>query len=185
MSETVRALIVYESMFGNTERVAQAIRDGLRGSLPADMVPVYQAPSAIPADVRLLVVGGPTHAFSMSRVTTRQEAWKQADVVMPIEVGIREWLSVLGIDTQDASGRPASRLEVATFDTRIAKGRRLPGSAARAAAKVLRRMGFRLTSSASFFVDETTGPISEVEVERARHWGEELGSILTGSSTAV
>jgi len=186
MSETVRALVVYESMFGNTERIARAIRDGLRQSVPTEIVPAYQAPTVIPGDVRLLVVGGPTHAFSMSRVSTRQEAWKQQQVVMPIEVGIREWLGALASDTRTGTGPGSKRLEVATFDTRIAKVRRLPGSAARSAAKVLRKLGFRsITTSASFFVDESTGPIREVEIDRARRWGEELGRLLTTSATAA
>ncbi|HET6985171.1 MAG TPA: hypothetical protein VFI00_01100 [Kribbella sp.] len=186
MSETVRALVVYESMFGNTERIARAIRDGLRQSIPAEIVPAYRAPTVIPADVRLLVVGGPTHAFSMSRPSTRQDASKQDEVVMPIEVGIREWLHALATDATSGTGSTSKHLEVATFDTRIAKVRRLPGSAARSAAKLLRRMGFRLlTSSASFFVDESTGPIREVEIERARQWGQELGRLLTKSVTAA
>jgi hypothetical protein len=136
--------------------------------------------------VGLLVVGGPTHAFSMSRPSTRQDATQQDDVVMPIEVGIREWLRALATDTGSSTGRRSRQLEVATFDTRIAKVRRLPGSAARSAAKVLRKLGFRLISpSASFFVDDTTGPIREVEIERARRWGEQLGRLLTGSVTAA
>jgi hypothetical protein len=184
MSDTVRALVVYESMFGNTERIARAIRDGLRQSVPAEIVPAYRAPTIVPADVRLLVVGGPTHAFSMSRPSTRQEARQQDDVVMPIEVGIREWLDALATDTRSSTGRRPHHLEVATFDTRIAKVRRLPGSAARSAAKLLRRMGLQLlTPSASFFVDESTGPIREVEIDRAFRWGEELGR-LTASATA-
>ncbi|RZU11297.1 flavodoxin [Kribbella rubisoli] len=176
MSETVRALIVYETMFGNTERIARAIRDGLRQYLPAETVPVNRAPSVVPGDVGLLIVGGPTHAFSMSRPSTRQEAWKQGDVVFPIEVGIREWLAVL----EPPTGRQSDLLRVATFDTRIAKVRRLPGSAARSAARLLRRMGLRpLSTSESFFVNETTGPISDVEIERAQSWGDELGRLLT------
>ena len=43
MSETVRALVVYESMFGNTERLARAIRDGLRQSVPTEIVPAHRA----------------------------------------------------------------------------------------------------------------------------------------------
>ena len=180
MSGTVRGLVVYESMFGNTERIARAIRDGLRQSVETEIVPAYRAPTVIPANVGLLVVGGPTHAFSMSRVSTRRDAVKQGDVVMPVEVGIREWLGALAADAR------SGRLEVATFDTRIAKVRRLPGSAARSAAKLLRKLGFRLISpSASFFVDESTGPIREVEIERARRWGEELGRLLTHSATAA
>jgi hypothetical protein len=179
MSETVGALIVYESMFGNTERIARAVRDGLRQYVPAEVVPVNRAPDAVPAGVRLLVVGGPTHAFSMSRASTRQEAWKQADVVMPIEVGIREWLAALA----PADGTAAEAPRVATFDTRIAKVRRLPGSAARSAAKLLRRLGYRqLGSSGSFFVNDSTGPVPDVEIERAKRWGTELGRLLTALS---
>ncbi|MFG1912313.1 flavodoxin family protein [Kribbella sp. NPDC048928] len=177
MSVNDRALIVYETMFGNTERIARAIRDGLRQYVAADMLPVNQAPEVVPGDVRLLVVGGPTHAFSMSRLSTRQEACKQGDVVMPIEVGIRDWLDVL----QSPSGRGAP--QVTTFDTRIAKVRRLPGSAARSAAKLLRRRGYRMIgTSESFFVNETIGPIRDVEIDRAEHWGEQLGRLLTGSA---
>ena len=143
MSETVRALVVYESMYGNTEKLATAIRDGLRESIPADLVPAYRAPSVIPQDVRLLVVGGPTHAFSMSRATTRQDAKNQHDVVMPIGIGIREWLGALAHNSSAGKGRRTARTQAATFDTRIAKVRRLPGSAARSAAKLLRRRDFQ------------------------------------------
>ena len=179
MSATPRALVVYESMYGNTARIAEAICTGLRESIQAEMIPAYRAAAEVPGDVRLLVVGGPTHAFSMSRESSRQEAKNQHEVVMPIDIGIREWLAKL-------AGSPGPRdVDAATFDTRIAKVRRLPGSAARSAAKLLRRMGFRMLTSASFFVDETTGPIRDVEIERARRWGEELGRQLTGSTTAA
>ncbi|MDX2968424.1 flavodoxin family protein [Kribbella solani] len=176
----VRALIVYESMFGNTERIAWAVRDGLREYVETETVPVNRAPDAVPNGVRLVVVGGPTHAFSMSRLSTRQEAVKQGDLVMPVEVGIREWLAVL----KPPAGAKAPR--VATFDTRIARVRRLPGSAARSAAKLLRRLGYRpLSTSESFFVHETTGPIEAAELERARSWGAELGRLLTGTAKAA
>jgi hypothetical protein len=63
---------------------------------------------------------------------------------------------------------------VAAFDTRISRPR-LPGSAAAAAEKRLRRLGFRvLARFQSFFVEGTTGPLARGELERARRWGEEL-----------
>ncbi|TCN31149.1 flavodoxin [Kribbella orskensis] len=175
MSDTPRALIVYESMFGNTWKVAAAIRDGLGTVIDTDLVRVDLAPAEIPADVRLLVVGGPTHAFSMSRPSTRADAAKQGDVVMPLETGIREWLGAL-------PNRTTPTLTV-TFDTRITKVRRLPGSAARSAAKLLRRRGFRaMVPPTTFFVEDTTGPIEGRELARARQWGvdlgRELGSVL-------
>jgi hypothetical protein len=171
MSETPRALIVYESMFGNTEKVAAAIRDGLSTVIDTDLVRVDQASGRIPMDVRLLVVGGPTHAFSMSRASTRTDAVKQGDVVMPAETGIREWLGAL----PDRTTQTLS----ATFDTRITKVRRLPGSAAKSAAKILRRRDLHaIVPPESFFVDDTTGPIGEQELARARQWGETLGQEL-------
>jgi hypothetical protein len=186
MSDIARALVVYESMYGNTARIADAICAGLRQSIPTEMVPAYRAPTVVPGDVRLLVVGGPTHAFSMSRPSTRQDASNQHAVVMPIEIGIREWLDLLTAGTASTSERRRTQVDVATFDTRIAKVRRLPGSAARSAAKVLRRSGFRaLLGSASFFVDESTGPIRDVEIERARRWGEELGRLHAAAATAA
>jgi len=171
MSETPRALIVYESMFGNTEKVAAAIRDGLSTVIDTELVRVDQASGRIPMDARLLVVGGPTHAFSMSRASTRTDAGKQGEVAMPVEFGIREWLGALPDRTTTTMS--------ATFDTRITKVRRLPGSAAKSAAKILRRRNFRaMVPPESFFVDDTTGPIDEHELERARQWGEELGKEL-------
>ena len=171
MSQTSRALVVYESMFGNTFKVAAAIRDGLAGVVDTELVRADRAPAAIPADVCLLVVGGPTHAFTMSRRTTRQDATKQGDVMMPAEAGIREWLATLE--------RRTTPTVAATFDTRITKVRRLPGSAARSAAKVLKRLDFRMLAAPnSFFVSDTTGPLDDGELERARQWGEELAREL-------
>jgi hypothetical protein len=171
MSETPRAFIVYESMFGSTWKVAAAIRDGLATAVDVDLVRADQAPAEIPADVRLLVVGGPTHAFSMSRTSTRTDAAKQGDVVMPAETGIREWLGAL----PDRTTQTLS----ATFDTRITKVRRLPGSAAKSAAKILRRRDLHaIVPPESFFVDDTTGPIGEQELARARQWGDTLGQEL-------
>lgn len=172
MSENdIRALVVYESMFGNTEKIAAAIRDGLARGIDTDLMRVDRCPAELPADVRLLVVGGPTHAFSMSRASTRADASSKGDLVMPPEIGIREW-----IDKLDAADTLAV---VATFDTRITKGRRLPGSAAKAALKALRRHGFKpITNPGSFYVDDTTGPVSDAELTRARAWGELVGHEL-------
>jgi hypothetical protein len=172
MSENdVRALVVYESMFGNTERIAAAVRDGLEQVVDTDLVRVDRCPADLPADVRLLVVGGPTHAFSMSRASTRADAASQGDVVMPTRTGIREWIEALEAGQE--------RTVVATFDTRITKVRRLPGSAAKAAAKALHKHGFKaITDPSSFYLDESVGPVSDAELARAREWGELVGHEL-------
>ena len=85
---------------------------------------------------------------------------------MSTELGLREWLGTLR--------KGSSKVAVATFDTRISKPR-LPGSAAAAAEKRLRRLGFRLLARPeSFSVEGTTGPLVGGELERAHRWGKEL-----------
>lgn len=165
----MRALVVYESMYGNTRRIAEAVAEGLAGRMRADVIEVGSAPAAVGEDVALLVVGGPTHAFAMSRATTRQSAAQDApDGLVSRGDGIREWLS--GLRTGSA------RLAAAAFDTRVAKPR-LPGSAARGAARRLRRLGVRSAAPAhSFYVIGTRGPLVDGELDRAREWGETLAA---------
>ena len=72
---TLTALVVYESYFGNTRTIAHAVAEGLRleGVAPT----VQEVSAAVPTDVtgyHLLVVGGPTHAFGLSRESTRADA---------------------------------------------------------------------------------------------------------------
>ena len=73
----MKTLIVHESLFGNTKAVADAIERGLvRGTEPGEVGTMRsdEAPGVIPEDVGLLIVGGPTHAFSMTRESTRKDA---------------------------------------------------------------------------------------------------------------
>ncbi|MFI1465582.1 flavodoxin family protein [Nocardia carnea] len=70
----MRARVVYESVFGNTEAAATAIARGLQEHAEVDVVDVADATPDSHSPVDLLVVGGPTHAFGMSRRQTRQDA---------------------------------------------------------------------------------------------------------------
>jgi hypothetical protein len=157
-----QALVVFESMFGNTGAVAEAIADGLRTGLTVEVVEVGSAPATLGEEVELLVVGGPTHAFGMSRPGTRADAVRQG-APAPSGPGLRDWVD------QVATG--SARPVVATFDTKVSRPR-LPGSAARAALSRLRRTGFRpLIPAENFYVDGTKGPLLDGELDRARHWG--------------
>jgi hypothetical protein len=166
----MRALVVFESMFGNTRTVAEAVAEGLTAHLPVEVVEVSYAPVELGADVALLVVGAPTHAFGMSRPQTRLEAAQQAgDKLVSKGIGVREWLEAV---------RPLRGVEAATFDTHVDK-KWIPGSAARAAHKRLRALGFATPVAAeSFYVTGTPGPLADGEQERARHWGETLATRL-------
>jgi len=59
--------------------------------------------------------------------------------------------------------------------------RRLPGSAAKAAAKMASKRGYRLlTRPESFYVQNVPGPMLDGEVERAQVWGAQLAQLLAG-----
>jgi hypothetical protein len=166
------ALVVYESMFGNSQAVAKAVSAGLATHMRTDVVEVGQAPVSIDESVDLLVVGGPTHAFGLTRASTREDAaTKTTQPVVSAGIGIREWLDALHL--------PSVRIAAATFDTRIMKAH-VPGSAARKAEKRLHKLGARIAVPAeSFAVTDTVGPLAVGELDRARAWGARLGSNVT------
>jgi len=163
-----RALVVVESMFGNTEAIAQAVADGLSDLFVVDVVRVSDAVAVIPDDVQLLVVGGPTHAFGLTREGTRLAARDQgAKPSTGVEVGLREWLGRL---------QPHSTALAAAFDTRIKKIG-VPGSSARGAMRRLRRLGLRAAERpTSFYVTGIEGPLLDGELARARGWGSHLAT---------
>lgn len=154
-------LIVYESAWGNTRAIAEAIATGLPREPPAEVVPVSAAPPLQDLQVDLLVVGAPTHAFGLSRPGTREDAHRRGG--QALSGGLREW-----IDAADGS-----HLTVASFDTHVRRPN-LPGAASRSAAKKLRRLGCTVLDRQSFWVDGYEGPLLDGEVDRARAWGKGL-----------
>ena len=161
----MKALVVYESMWGNTEMVARAVARGLGGGGPVEVADVSGEVPRELSGIDLLVVGGPTHAFSMSRRTTRQDAVTKGAPSGHEQRGIREWLD----------GLPAGEVAVATFDTRVGSVRHLPGSAARKAAKEVRRHHVgRVVATESFWVEDIAGPLLDGELDRAEAWGRSL-----------
>lgn len=169
-----RVLVVFESMFGDTETVARAVAEGLTEALGGSgTVDLRRAAPGVTLDgVDLLVAGGPTHAFSMTRPATRKSAGEQgAPADLAGGPGLREWIEALAVPAGAVPG-------FATFDTRIKK-RGVPGSAAKSAEKRLRHRGLRVvTPAASFWVADTAGPLLEGERERARAWGAALAGRL-------
>jgi len=169
----MRALVVYESVFGNTEEIARAVAAGLSETFEVTFADVNSMPPAFGMD--LIVAGGPTHAFGLSRPSTREQATRQG-TVRPGAVGLREYL--------DCSP-PLTDIRAAAFDTKVNKPR-MPGSAARKAQHQLRRLGCRIVLPAqSFFVSGTTGPLITGEEKRARDWGLALASTVMAAQHKV
>lgn len=167
----MRALIVYESLWGNTRTVAEAVAGGLADTCAVELGPVADAPPPDAIDVDLLVVGCPTHAFGLSRPATREEARARGASEVP-DLGVREWLD----------GATSVQTRVATFDTHVWRPN-LPGWASRNAAKVLRRLGAtQVGRPESFYVHGYEGPLLDGELVRARTWGTDLAARLEMSA---
>lgn len=166
-------LVVFESHWGNTEQVARSIAAGAaeQGEEVA-VASVTDAPTTLHG-VDLLIAGGPTHAFSMSRESTRLSAVSRGATTGSPATGLREYLMALG--------DRGERAHVVTFDTRVSAARRLPGSAARAATRLARREGFEIDGEPeSFWVHDSAGPVEDGELERARQWGRDLAAQVRG-----
>ena len=167
------ALIVTESLFGNTLAIAEAIGGGIAeilGGAGVRVLHASEAPAELPTEVDLLVVGAPTHLLSMPNAGTRHDAERNGAVISQHH-GVREWIDTVAI--------PAG-LRVATFDTSIPSRVRL-GTAADAAARALRCRGAETTVGPSFWVTGMEGPLADGELGRATAWGRELAGTRVSS----
>ena len=162
-------VIVYESMYGQTRRVAEAIGDGVRARRQVDVEQVGAVDPDSVAGAELLVVGGPTHVHSLSSSRSREAAVDragEADSGLVLEPGAagpgaRDWLH----------SHPQIPSDVAAFDTRQDVPALLSGRASVHIAKRLRRRGGAMILPAeSFLVDKHT-ELLPGELDRARRWG--------------
>ena len=173
----MHTVVVYESIYGNTRAIAEAIAEGLGG---AEVIPVHAAADAA-LDADLLVVGGPTHMHGLTTTRSRQMAAEAVredggahiEPGATDEPGLRAWL-------RDVPHRRGA--DAAAFDTRLDNSPWLTGVASRGIAKRLRARGYDVLSSQSFLVEDSEGPLEEGELERARAWGAELAEALTAAA---
>lgn len=150
----MKTLVVYDSFFGNTEKVALAIRTALGGPEQVEAVRAGEVKPEQLKEVGLLVVGSPTRAFSPSKATT-------------------EFLT--GLPSNGLKG-----VKAAVFDTRmdVAKAPRLLAimvrlfgyAAQRIAAKLVKKGASLALPPEGFFVKDSEGPLEDDELERAAAW---------------
>jgi flavodoxin len=157
----MNALIVYDSQFGNTERVAQRITSTLSEFGQARAVHVGQIHTGELRGVDMLILGCPTQAM------------RQTPVMQSF---------IASIPRESLRG-----LSVACFDTRFRGGFWML-SAAPSMAKQLRMMGVEpLVQPESFFVKalKQEGPLLAGELERAASWAHVLSEKIAARPLAV
>jgi flavodoxin I len=146
----MRTLVVYDSVYGNTEIVAKAIGDAIPGEVQVQRVGQVNAGELATFD--LLVIGSPTHG------------------ALPTEA-VQALVDKLGPPTREGA-------RVATFDTRLTWGflERWGGFAAPKMADTLQEKGWTLAGEpGDFFVGGLKkGPLKKGEVERASAWARDL-----------
>lgn len=145
----MKAIVVYATHYGNTEKIAGAIATGLRRFGPVALFEVGKAPDVIPKDVELIVIGGPTEAHRST----------------PDVTSFLDKLVELGLDGKRA----------AAFDTRVRWPRALSGSAAGDITKKLHLAGAEIAAEPmSFFVAGKVAHLEPGELERAEGWAATL-----------
>jgi hypothetical protein len=175
----MKALVVYESLYGNTAAVGEAIADSLRArGLEVEAALVPKIEPAETAEFELLVVGGPTHVHGISSSRTRPTAVNDEKNTFPaptLEPGLRTWVNQL----PPGAGRLA-----AAFDTRIDKPVLLTGSAAKGIGRRLKWRGFRLVSEPESFLMSNDNRLLEGELEHAAAWGRKVAERASLSEAA-
>jgi len=173
----MRALVVYESMYGNTHIVASHIADGLRAAHDVIVVPVGEATGELLAWADLVIVGGPTHMHRLSTAASRRMAAQAAaDRTNGLELdpdatgpGLRDWF-----DTS-----PPGHVLAAAFDTRINARPAFTGRASRGIRKLLKRHGYHVIAAPESFLVTSRNALLGGELGRARRWWTSLGIIAS------
>jgi len=161
----MKALVVYESHFGNTAAIARAIAEGI-GSGTRTLT-TSDADEAALAGIDLLVAGAPVHVFGLPSERTI-EGIAEPPSGLPADVShppLRTWLERL----------PGGRAMAVAFETRV---RWSPGGAGSAIESRLERAGYRIIARpGKFIVGGYYGPLRDGELDRARAWGRELARL--------
>jgi hypothetical protein len=169
----MHAIVVYESVWGNTAAVARAIAEGFGPDARA--YPTDEVPDNDLATADLIVAGSPVFGFSLPTEAIRQNILLgETDAATPPDLShpsLRSWLDDL----------PAGHGRSAAFETRIWWS---PRGATGTIEKRLAQRGYPSIAKAHrFVVRDKYGPLREGELDRARQWGRQLKqAIETGAS---
>jgi flavodoxin I len=155
----MKALVIYASFFGNTEKIAQAIGKGLGDSDQVSVLEVAQVKPETLQGLTVLVVGAPTRAFRPTPTIVAFLKSLPKNALTGITVGAFD----TRISTKDVNSKFLNVM-VKMF-----------GYAAEPIGELLKKKGGNLKIAAEgFFVKDTKGPLKEGALERAEKWGKQL-----------
>jgi flavodoxin len=160
----MNAIVVYESVWGNTAAVARAIAEGFGPQARAFATDEVAAEEIATAD--LIVAGSPVFGFSLPTEGMRERILRgETDAGSPPDLShpsLRSWLENV----------PVGRGRCAAFETRIWWS---PRGATGTIEKRLSALGYSpIAKAQKFVVRDKYGPLRDGELDRARQWGREL-----------
>ncbi|WP_282778047.1 flavodoxin family protein [Phaeodactylibacter xiamenensis] len=160
----MKALVWYDSFFGNTQQIAEVVAEAIRPYVR--VVELQRIQNASPEDVEradILIVGSPTRGFQPSEDT------KTLLRQLPRHALRGMW--VAAFDTRIA----LHTIENGLFRWIVKTG----GYAASTIHKsLLRHDGQAVIAPDGFCVTDKEGPLMEGELQRARAWGNTIGQIV-------
>jgi hypothetical protein len=168
----MKAVVVYESLWGNTAAVARSIAEGIGPDARA--LATDEASPEILAQADLIVAGAPVIAFRLPTDSMRASVEKNrlappADLSHP---SMQSWLKAL----------PKGHAGAAAFETRIWWS---PGGSTGAISKAMTAAGYHsVAKAAKFVVAGKYGPLRDGELDRARAWGSELARAMTAGASS-
>lgn len=162
----MKAVVVYESLWGNTASIAKAIAEGLGEGARA--LATREATSEALAGADLVVVGAPVLGFSLPTEAMRAGLPRsESRAPVPPDLShpsVRSWMEAL----PKGSGR------FAAFETRVWWS---PGGAVKSIGRGMQAAGYRSAGEPGrFIVTGRYGPLKAGEIDRARAWGAALAS---------
>jgi len=167
----MRAVIVYESLWGNTAAVARAVAEGFGPGARA--LTTDEATPEVVAGADLLVIGAPVIAFGLASEKTRDgimDVERPPDTAHP---SLKSWLEAL----------PDGHAAAAAFETRLWWS---PRGATGTIERGLKASGYRIAGKAERFVVEGKyGPLRNGELDRASEWGKKLAGTVGATVAAA
>ncbi len=158
----MKAIVIYDSVYGNTEKIAQSITDAFQAHAEVQLLRASTTSPEQLAGCQFLIVGSPTQQFR------------------PI-APVREFLDRIPHNALNG-------VQVASFDTRFTESNiakikvldffvKIFGYAARPIADALVKKGGELVvPPEGFYVADTQGPLLDGELERAGKWAQQIGA---------
>ena len=155
----MKTLVIYDSVFGNTEQIARAIGSGLGAAEETGVLRVSLVRLEELTGLDLLIVGSPTRGFRPTEALTHL--------------------------LKTIAPNALAGVKITTFDTRIATSDiqsvglrfmvKIGGYAARPIADALvKKGGVLVAPPEGFYVQGEKGPLKAGELERAATWARRI-----------